>query len=37
MQIGMGKNVDGDKKRKIYMADTLSPSNARGVNVVFLC
>ena len=26
----MGKNVDGDKKRKIYMGDTLSLSNARG-------
>ena len=33
----MGKNVDGGKKRKIYMRETLSLSNARGDNVFFLC
>ena len=31
----MGKNIDGGKKRKIYMEDTLSLSNARGDNVLF--
>ena len=31
----MGENVDGDKKRKIYIGDTLSLFNARG-DVFFL-